>query len=147
MTVECLEVRCKHCEEVACFEDEGQHITMFECKSCGRNTEARHRPDPAPLPASINDRRVATILAMLDAFGNAALILPIKHELSWLQHVHQSAQDTVNYLFGGYRGRKTVMIGRKENSAAEKLASVAQMVEPPICNRQVGSSKLPGSSN
>ena len=117
MNVECSKAQCRYCGEVAGFADEGQHITMFECQRCGRNNEARHRPDPDPLPTAVNDKRVAVILSMLDSFGNAALSMPLRYDLPLLLHVHQSAQDTVNYLFG-YHGRKTIMIGRKKNSAA-----------------------------
>lgn len=105
---------CSNCGWPERIEDEGQHRTIAICIKCGRNEVLYHRPDPDPLPPERERLRFETIKKLLTDFTFATVLLSGRYrDQEWLTHVHNSAQETANFLFG-YQARKTIMTGGRK---------------------------------
>jgi len=104
---------CSWCNWPERIEDEGQHLTIAVCTKCGHSDELRHRPDPDPLPPERERLRFETIKQTLTNFMFATIKVGAGPNRTWIEHVHYSAQDTINFLFG-YQARKTIMTGGRK---------------------------------
>jgi len=105
--------QCSLCDWPQRIEDEGQHVTITACEKCRCSESIRHRPDPEPLPPERERPRFETIKDLLTAFMQATIIVGNSPDRPRIEHVHYSALDTVNFLFG-YQARKTIMTGGRK---------------------------------